>query len=78
MNAETKAVADFLSTEGTYTPIFTIVQEAQSDEQAAQQIEDYVVQQRRGPDELYQSFAKDKKDFGDINWIEIVRAFKAD
>jgi hypothetical protein len=78
MNVETKAVADFLSTEGSYTPILTIVQEAQSDEQAAQLLEDYVLQQRRGPEELYQHFERDNKDFGDVDWIAIVQTFKAD
>ena len=78
MNAETKAVADFLSTEGTYIDVLTIIQAAQSDEEAAQQIEDYVTKQRRGPTELYQSFAQDNKDFRNVDWLEVAQAFKSD
>jgi hypothetical protein len=78
MNAETKAAADFLSTEGTYINILTIVQEAQSDELAAQQIENYVIKQRRGPEELYQSFERDNRDFRNVDWVEVVQAFKTD
>lgn len=78
MNAETKAAADFLSTESTYTDILSIVQEAQSDEQAAQQIENYVTKQRRGPKELYQSFERDNGDFRDVDWVEVAKAFKSD
>jgi hypothetical protein len=78
MNVETKAVADFLSTEGTYTNILTILQEAQSDEQAAQQIENYVIKQRRGPAELYQSFERDNRDFRNVDWVEVAQAFKTD
>lgn len=78
MNAETKAVADFLSTEGTYIDILAIVQAAQNDEEAAQQIEDYVTKQRRGPEVLYQSFAQDNKDFQNVDWVEVAQAFKSD
>lgn len=78
MNTETRTVADFLSTEGTYTDIFTFVQEAQSDEQAAEQIENYVIKQRRGPEELYQSFERDNGDFRNVDWIEIAKTFKSD
>ena len=78
MNAETKAMADFLSTEGTYIDILTIMQAAQSDEEAAQQIENYVTKQRRGPEALYQSFAQDNKDFRNVDWVEVAQAFKSD
>ncbi len=78
MNAETKAVADFLSTEGIYIDILTIIQTAQNDEEAAQQIENYVTDQRRGPTELYQSFAQDDKDFRNVDWVEVAQAFKSD
>jgi len=78
MNAETKAVADCLSAEGIYIDILTIVQAAPGDEVAAQQIADYVTQQRRGPQELYQSFAQDSYDFQNVDWIEVVQAFKSD
>jgi hypothetical protein len=78
MNPETKAVADLLSSPGTYTDILTIIQDAQSDEQAAEQIENYVITQRRGPEELYQHFAQENSDFRGVDWIEIVQAFKSD
>jgi hypothetical protein len=78
MNAETKAVADFLSAEGTYIDILAIVQAAQNDEEAAQQIEDYVTKQRRGPEALYQSFAQDNIDFQNVDWVEVAQAFKSD
>lgn len=78
MNQETKAVADFLSSPETYTDILTIVQEAQSDEYAATQIENYVTMQRRGPQELYQHFAEENGDFRNVDWIEIVQVFKSD
>ena len=78
MNAETKAVADFLSTEGTYVDILAIMQAAQNDEEAAQHIEDYVTKQRRGPEALYQSFAQDNKDFQHVDWLEVAEAFKSD
>ena len=78
MNPETKAVADFLSSPEIYTDILTIMQEAQSDEQAAEQIENYVTTQRQGPKELYQHFAQENSDFSSVNWIEIVQAFKSD
>ncbi|MGI9059811.1 MAG: hypothetical protein ACR2H5_14670 [Ktedonobacteraceae bacterium] len=78
MNAETKAIADFLSTEGTYIDVLTIVQAAQNDEEAAQQIEDYVINQRRGSEALYQSFAQDDKDFRNVDWLEVAQAFKSD
>lgn len=78
MNAETKAIADFLSTEGTYIDVLAIVQAAQNDEEAAQQIEDYVINQRRGPEALYQSFAQDDKDFRNVDWVEVAQAFKSD
>ena len=78
MNAETKAVADFLSTEGTYIDILAIMQAAQSDEEAAQQIEDYVTKQKRAPEALYQSFAQDNNDFQNVAWLEVAQAFKSD
>lgn len=78
MNAETKEVADFLSTEGTYIDVLAIIQAAQNDEEAAQQIEDYVINQRRGPTELYQSFVQDDKDFRNVDWLEVAQAFKSD
>ncbi len=78
MNAETKTVADFLSTEGTYVDILAIMQSAQNDEEAAQQIEDYVTRQKRGPEALYQSFAQDNNDFQNVNWMEVAVAFKSD
>lgn len=78
MNAETKAVADFLSTEGIHLDIFKIVQETQSDEEAAQQIEDYVTKQGRGPEELYHYFQHDKRDFQQVDWLEIAKTFKSD
>ena len=78
MNAETKAVADFLSTEGTYGDILAIVQAAQSDAEAAQQIEDYVTKQSRAPEALYQSFAQDNNDFQKVVWLEVAQAFKSD
>ncbi|MEO8970817.1 MAG: hypothetical protein ABI406_04355 [Ktedonobacteraceae bacterium] len=78
MNPETKAVADFLSSPETYTDILTIVQEAESDEQAAERIENYVTEQRRGPEELYQHFAQENSDFCNVDWIGIVQTFKSD
>ena len=78
MNPETKAVADFLSDPGTYPDILTIIQDAQSDEQAAEQIENFVTIQRRGPEELYQHFAQENSDFHSVDWMEIVQTFKTD
>lgn len=78
MNPETKAVADFLSSPEIYTEILTIMQEAQSDEQAAEQIKNFVTTQRRGPAELYQHFAQENSDFRNVDWLEIVQAFKTD
>ena len=78
MNPETKAVADFLSSPEIYNDILTVMQEAQSDEQAAEQIENYVITQRRGPEELYQHFAQENSDFRNVDWIEIVQTFKTD
>jgi hypothetical protein len=78
MNPETKAVADFLSSPETYTDILTIVQDAQSDEQAAEQIENYVITQRRGPQELYQHFAEDNGDFQNVDWVAVAQDFKSD
>lgn len=78
MNAETKVVADCLSTEGTYVEVLAIVQAVASDEVAAQQIADYVTQQRRGPKELYQSFAQNNYNFQNVDWIEVAQAFTSD
>ncbi len=71
-------MANFLSIEGTHADIFTIVQEAQSDEQAAQQIQDYVIQQRKGPPELYQHFEQGGGDLGNVDWVAVAQAFKSD
>ncbi|MDQ2715037.1 MAG: hypothetical protein M3Z08_09030 [Chloroflexota bacterium] len=78
MNTETKDVTDFLSIEGTHADIFTIVQEAPDDEQAAQQIQDYVLQQRKGPPELYQHFEQGGGDLGNVDWVVVAQAFKSD
>lgn len=78
MNTETKAVADFLSGKETYTDIFTMVQNAQSDEQVAQQIEDYVIKQRRGPQELYQYLEQNDSDVQNIDWVAVAQTFKSD
>jgi hypothetical protein len=78
MNPETKAVEDFLSNPETYSDILTIIQDAQSDEQAAEQIENYVTTQRRGPEELYQYLSQENVDFHNVDWIEIVQSFKSD
>ncbi len=78
MNPETRAVADFLSSPETYTDILTIIQDAQSDEQAAEQVENYVITQRRGPKELYQHFAQENADFHNVDWVAVAQDFKSD
>lgn len=78
MNPDTTAVADFLSSPETYQDILTIVQQASDDEQAAQQIEAYVTEQRRAPQELYQHFAEGNADIRNVDWLAVVQAFKSD
>lgn len=78
MNQDTRAVADFLSSPETYTDILTIVQDAQSDEQAAEQIKNYVTMQRRGPKELYQYFAEGNGDLQSVDWVAVAQDFKSD